>query len=716
MLITQQLTKAFTLPFSREISRDLACRYICEDLGASSVSMLIYSGLKDDLVCKGRYIKPNTIVSTPPDEILDFILKNISICEFIYSKEEKVKERKEDLSKLLAEYNDFFDKSPIQEIQFNTVYNTRQEWYDKYQQLKNTFTEERYGLNEDKLSNDYYDNSISGAYYKYLLQQDAEAAVSNKIINLHTDVSEDKKKCEKLLMQNLDVIIQDFDYYVAVPLKMNKRYFGLLRLIFPKKTRHFQIDSNPLKLVEKIAKKIDELTQMVVLNYQNFYYYHGYRQYAFYATQHNLTKHEELSSYLSKHCNELSALINCKGAIIRMWNEQKKDSIIVASSKGIIEYTKNSTISSAKFSRTVSRNFTERKDILAVHLLNCLKSPTPACEYKAFKQNGLIEKETTEWEIGDLEENIGYINILKNSNINSAVVIRIQPLKNSFLVLFNTQNRLFTAQDIEMVYVASKKIGLEIQNQQLNADELMQYMQNMAHQVISPLNALINHGRNLTLGAVPKNKVNNKIIYMSLLAKIAASHARSFAQLLDLANDRTILKKEKLFDLRLYLIEKAIDFQPLAQKKGISIHVRDAHTDNKIKIAIDKRVFSHAIFNLLDNAVKYSFNKWQRVKAGFSKEVIASTAKENISISVREVAEGVQIQISNCGLPIPTDAKNKIFEREFRAKEAFEFAPTGSGIGLFLTQKVIELHKGHIELLPSRNKHLIIFQITLPKE
>ena len=241
------------------------------------------------------------------------------------------------------------------------------------------------------------------------------------------------------------------------------------------------------------------------------------------------------------------------------------------------------------------------------------------------------------------------------------------------------------------------------------------YMQNMVHQVVAPLNALINHCVNLSRGYIPIHKMKSKLAYTSILARISASHAGGFQQILALEEGKIEVKKKTIFDLRLYWIEKAIDFQPLAKKKGITIHVKDASVDDKVSVAIDKDLFGHVAFNILDNAVKYSFKKRQRKEHKFKEDVLSNDAIENIQISVKDKGKEVEFKISNCGLEISAEDKDQVFNRNFRGKIAAEYSATGSGIGLYLVKKIITLHGGKINVIPSYHKNITIIQITLPK-
>ena len=87
---------------------------------------------------------------------------------------------------------------------------------------------------------------------------------------------------------------------------------------------------------------------------------------------------------------------------------------------------------------------------------------------------------------------------------------------------------------------------------------------------------------------------------------------------------------------------------------------------------------SHVVTNLLKNAVE----------AGATIiEISAYTATD----------DSVCIDISNNGRPIPTDEAQQIFVPFFTTK------PTGSGIGLSISQQIMKQCGGSIELIKSNN-------------
>lgn len=113
------------------------------------------------------------------------------------------------------------------------------------------------------------------------------------------------------------------------------------------------------------------------------------------------------------------------------------------------------------------------------------------------------------------------------------------------------------------------------------------------------------------------------------------------------------------------------------------------------EIVIDKEAIQQVLYNLLDNAYKYS---------GDSKiiEIIAESQEDSVKISVRDFGIGIQ----------PEDQK-KIFTHFFRGGDELTRSVKGSGIGLTIVKKIVEAHQGTITLESTLGKGSI-FQVTLP--
>ena len=115
--------------------------------------------------------------------------------------------------------------------------------------------------------------------------------------------------------------------------------------------------------------------------------------------------------------------------------------------------------------------------------------------------------------------------------------------------------------------------------------------------------------------------------------------------------------------------------QPKAEEKGISITTSPLPAG---KILADAQRLEQILFNLLDNAVKYTPNGGA------------------VTINVSCEGEMVRIAIDDTGPGVPEAARQRIFERFYRADAGRSREEGGTGLGLAIAKHLVTLHGGSI--------------------
>ncbi len=154
------------------------------------------------------------------------------------------------------------------------------------------------------------------------------------------------------------------------------------------------------------------------------------------------------------------------------------------------------------------------------------------------------------------------------------------------------------------------------------------------------------------------------------------------------------------------LIKKVIEEQKSQiSEKGINFSSK--FEKDIPSISSDEKFLHMAIENILSNAVKYTPKKGE-----VSLEV--KLIKKGSLINKHKAKEdNIVITVSDNGFGIPLDQQDKIFNKFFRASNAKKEQPEGSGMGLYITKRIIENFDGQIEF-KSKEKKGTKFQITLP--
>ena len=161
---------------------------------------------------------------------------------------------------------------------------------------------------------------------------------------------------------------------------------------------------------------------------------------------------------------------------------------------------------------------------------------------------------------------------------------------------------------------------------------------------------------------------------------------------------RKFREKPQEIDMYLLAINLMNDFLPQAIESNKKIFVDDDSFYNvfgRRKIIVEKNLIAQAISNILENAIKYSHED------------------SEIKIQAEKDDHGICVLIKSVGIPIQQESAKKIFERGHREKTAVEKVPAGTGFGLYLVKRIMELHNGSVSV--ELNNKLSTFKLHFPE-
>ena len=73
-----------------------------------------------------------------------------------------------------------------------------------------------------------------------------------------------------------------------------------------------------------------------------------------------------------------------------------------------------------------------------------------------------------------------------------------------------------------------------------------------------------------------------------------------------------------------------------------------------------------------------------------------SKEKTAIKVSLKKVGDTIEFRVMDKGIGVPKAQQSHLFNKFFRATNARQQRPDGTGVGLFLAKKVIDAHGGEI--------------------
>ncbi len=132
-----------------------------------------------------------------------------------------------------------------------------------------------------------------------------------------------------------------------------------------------------------------------------------------------------------------------------------------------------------------------------------------------------------------------------------------------------------------------------------------------------------------------------------------------------------------------------------AEKKRIELTDNCRDLSEKLEVLGDKDALITMLRNLIDNAIKYTPDGG------------------HVDVTIERKGKYVKLTVSDDGIGMTEEEKKKIFDEFYRVRNEYTSHITGSGLGLTLVKKLIDMHEGKIvvETMPGKGS---VFTIILP--
>jgi signal transduction histidine kinase len=275
------------------------------------------------------------------------------------------------------------------------------------------------------------------------------------------------------------------------------------------------------------------------------------------------------------------------------------------------------------------------------------------------------------------------------------------------LTIYRRQTGSFAPEAVNLLQTFATQSALAIQNARLFREieeksrqieaanrHKSEFLANMSHELRTPLNAII--GFSEVLGERMFGELNEK------QAEYTDDILSSGRHLLSLINEILDLSKVEAgrmelevatFDLPLAIDNARTFVRERATKHGINL---DVTVDERLgEFVGDERKIKQVLLNLLSNAVKFT------PEGG------------RIGINARQTDGAVEISVTDTGIGISPEDQAKIFEEFRQVGGDYAHKREGTGLGLTLAKKFVELHGGRIWVESEVGKGST-FSFTLP--
>lgn len=238
---------------------------------------------------------------------------------------------------------------------------------------------------------------------------------------------------------------------------------------------------------------------------------------------------------------------------------------------------------------------------------------------------------------------------------------------------FQQKNRELYAKELELTMANRRLQTLE--------ETKSKFISVTTHQLRTPLAAIkwtFDMMAKGQLGEVNEEQtkfLNNGLISTNRVITIVNELLR--VDKMDTGQDNFNFKKTDLIQLIKGVL---LELTNQAEIKKVTLNLAFP-TNGLPEIEIDENRIRIVLENLIDNSIKYS----------------PENGIVDIQISDDGLNSGegsVKVSIQDSGIGIPKEESDRIFEKFFRASNAVQKEPDGSGLGLFISRDIIQKHNG----------------------
>lgn len=227
--------------------------------------------------------------------------------------------------------------------------------------------------------------------------------------------------------------------------------------------------------------------------------------------------------------------------------------------------------------------------------------------------------------------------------------------------------------------VMIKKLKKEVEEKKIQEYTRTQFLSSISHDLKTPINVIYS-AIQLEQIYIEKDDIESLKKYNSISSENCISLIRFANNLID--NSKIYsqfltanLKKVNLVEIVEDYVMSYVDY---VSWNGIEL-IFDTNTE-ECMIEVDIEFIGRIILNLISNGVKY-------------------TAKDGkIYVIIEEKMDKVFIKVSDTGSGINEEIKNKIFNRYASTNKTISDSKSGTGLGLFVVKRLVELQKGKIYL------------------
>lgn len=228
----------------------------------------------------------------------------------------------------------------------------------------------------------------------------------------------------------------------------------------------------------------------------------------------------------------------------------------------------------------------------------------------------------------------------------------------------------------EMGYLASTMnyMGEELER---SSEYQKQFVANVSHDFRSPLTSIKGYAEAISDGTIPPEMYPR---YLGIITSEAERLEKLTQSMLTLNNiDNQMILHCESFDINTVIKNTAAVFEVNCRQKKIQIEL--LLSGQNLYVSADKGKIQQVLYNLLDNAIKFS------------------NRNSTITIETTEKHGKAYISVKDFGVGIPKEKQNKIWDRFYKIDTSRGKDRKGTGLGLAIVKEIINAHEQNINVI-----------------
>ncbi len=241
------------------------------------------------------------------------------------------------------------------------------------------------------------------------------------------------------------------------------------------------------------------------------------------------------------------------------------------------------------------------------------------------------------------------------------------------------------------------------------------FVANVSHELRTPLTTIKGCASTLADGALDDREASQRFV------KMINTHADRLHNLVEDILDLSRIESGALpLEIGVYPMQEMINsvvgqIRPLAKEKTLTIEI---NIKENVQVQCDHKLIEQALFNLLDNAVKYTPEEgkiWIQTRdfkhVENDREYRLNRPGEMESQTrTRRIA----LEVKDTGIGVPLSDMDRIFERFYRVDKGRSRAMGGTGLGLSIVRHIMDAHGERVYVESEQGKGST-FGLTLPR-